>query len=190
MNIYITKIGNTPISELIKLAKPNFGKGYLNKKYFSLVFNSSKYDGWIVLNESDQLIGFLVVYLSSAIEVMNKVHDNSIVNEIDHQVICIDTIVIHSDYRKKGIGRLLLNKGLQNYNKNNGFVMYAWSQKGVVSLQSLANYYEFKKVKEYPGLWRLNCEKELFICPAKGNSKDCCCSAVLYSLKQIRRHIQ
>jgi GNAT superfamily N-acetyltransferase len=184
MNFSLINIDDVPVSELIELADSSLGEGYLNESYFNLTFNSSKYEGWAVMNDSDESIAFLVVYLSSNKEVIEKVNDESIKGKLDNQIVCIDTIVVHPNYRKKGIGKILLNKAIQKYNKKYAFVMCAWSQKGLISIQSLANYYNFKELKEYPDLWRFDCEEGDFNCPAKVSDKACCCSMVLYYLKQ------
>lgn len=185
MNFNIKNIEEVSIKDLINLAQPNLGEGYLDTEYFNLVFNSEKYAGWAVLNELNQLVAFLAVYKTSNKEVVDKLNDYSIKSELDEQIICIDTMVVHKNYRKKGIGKLLISKTLEKHKKENGYVMYTWSQKGKINMLNIANYFQFKKIKEYHDLWRSDCENGTFNCPALGKEKICCCSTVLYYLKQV-----
>ena len=184
MNFKITKIEGVFIPELVKLADLSLGIEYVNEEYFSLVLKSNDYDGWIVLDDNNKLIAFLTSYVTSVNEIVKIVNDESLRIKLGDKIICIDKLVVNANYRKMGIGKKLLDVFFQGHLDNYEVIMYAWNQKGVINMERLANYYRFKKLNEYHEIWALECEENRFTCPVKQKNERCCCSAVLYYLKQ------
>lgn len=186
MNFKIITIAEVPVLDLVNLASPVLGIGYLDKAYFMNALSAITYDGWAVCTEDNLLIGFLIVYRTTAAEVLQQVKNDTIISNLDQHICCIDTVVIAAEYRKKGIGSLLMKKAIQTYKQNHGFLLYAWKLNEKINIQRLAEAFQFKVISKPEQLWKTDCENSIFLCPAKEIDHACSCTAVLYYLKQTK----
>ncbi|MCT4579780.1 MAG: GNAT family N-acetyltransferase [Flavobacteriales bacterium] len=181
MNFNLTPLTKNRIDELVLLAAPHLGEGYLNHDYFDQVIVSQQYDGWCLINENHELIAFLVFYRTSPDEVVNRVGDDSIKNALNDKIVCMDTMVVASSYRKKGVGRFLIKRAIDHFQGEYGFIMYAWKQKKQINMERIAHYFHFKVLGEYSDLWKEDCEQGLFKCPSKQQEEQQChCATILY----------
>lgn len=177
MNFDLVDISSVAINKLVQLSVPALGEGYLTKKYFIKINKSDNYKGIAVVYKGE-LVAFLVYYFTTRNEVVKNINDLSIASCLDNDIICIDTIVVRAEYRKKGIGKELIKNIVNKYEKKFSFLMYAWNQDGVVNMKKIAEDFFFKPIGEYARIWEKDCKKGVFKCPAK-KGKGCMCSAVL-----------
>jgi predicted GNAT family acetyltransferase len=184
MNLTTIKIQKEWIKDLILLSNECLGKGYLTASYFNKVIINECYEGYCIV-DGEKLIAFFVYYKTDHRKIIKNLNDKSLNLVLDKNIICIDTIVVSSEYRKLGIGKSLIYKVIKNNKKNYGFVIHAWKYKEVINMEGVANYFSFSLIKEYPDLWKNDCQNNSFICPVK-NEEDlkCNCSCALFYLKQ------
>lgn len=177
MNFEYINLINIPNQDLMILSDPHLGKGYLDVNYFDKVKKSSVYKGIGVVFEN-KLIAFLTYYFTNKNHVFSITNDSSLGRILNDKIICLDTMVVNPDYRKKGIGRSLIENVVSNYKNEYGFLMYTWNQQGKINMLRIGEDFNFNKVGEYTEIWKDDCEKNRFICPAK-NGEICLCSTVL-----------
>ncbi len=181
MNFNLIPLTTDRVDDLVKLASPHLGEGYLDREYFFNSVTSNNYDGWCVVDEKNELVAFLIYYKTGEKEVVNKVGDRGIKEFLDSKIICLDTMVVAPKYRKMGVGKWLIEQAIKRLQKEYGFLMYAWNQRGKINMEKIANSFAFKLLGEYKELWKSDCENNLFKCPAKKSGIEACvCSTVLY----------
>jgi len=182
MAINILNIEQKHISALISLSNRGLGKGYLTEAYFNRVLNHNNYYGWVVLNEEESVVAFLIAYQTSTPEIIHKLNDDSLSSFFNQTTICLDTMVVDSKFRNKGLGKRLIQNALTYFSSPTvGFIMYAWKTKGKTNMQRIAHFFNFKQLKEYPDLWKKDCLNNLFVCPEKANN-TCNCTTIIYYL--------
>ena len=180
MNIKTLPIREDWIEELVDLSDLHLGKGYLTKEYFIDVINNELYEG-VSAFEGKKLIAFLIYYTTNRSQVIDKLEDKSLSAIIDSEIICFDTMVVALTHRKQGVGKKLINSIITNKKKKVGFIMYTWKQDGIINMKSIAEYFQFNQIKEYPDLWKYECENNSFNCPVKTKDNTfCLCSCMLY----------
>lgn len=180
-NFDIVDISTVSVEKLALLAEPSLGKGYLSTDYFKNINKSSRYEGKAVICKGE-LVAFLVYYFTNKNDVVEKLNDLALLQDLDNEIICLDTMVVNPKYRMQGVGKELIEVTINKYNKRFGFLMYAWSQQGKINMKRIADDFLFEQKGEYTELWKEDCEKGCFICPAKKN-KVCICSTVLFYRK-------
>ena len=171
------------IEDLVQMANQALGMNYLDVDYFNKVINSPVYYSWIIFSETNQPIAFLVAYKTSKQEIQNYLTDFSLSNQLDENTVCFDTMVVLPNERNKGIGKELIKNAISYFPKNS-YIMYAWKNKKIINMESIARFFNFKVLKEYPKLWEEDCLANKFSCPAKEEGK-CSCSTVVYYFSPI-----
>ncbi len=184
MNLTTVKIKKEWTNDLVLLSDEFLGKGYLTASYFNKVIANKRYDGYCVFDR-EKLIAFFVCYKTDNRKIVNNLKDESLALILDANIICIDTMVVSLEYRKQGIGKSLINSVIKTNRANYGFIIHAWKYNGSINMAGIANYFSFFLVKEYPDLWKNDCQDNNFICFVKKEEEiECRCSCALFYLKQ------
>lgn len=131
------------------------------------------------------VVGFGLVKATSASRTLNKLGDLPLdVNLAVHdgKVALIQTVAVHAEHRRHGIGEALL-LSMQDFLEKLGkrlIVVPAWKNKNGVSLAGILarNAYEpFMLFKRY---WKDSCDRKEFACPSRTREDTCGCDAVWY----------
>ncbi len=176
--LLIQHIDEVEIPELIQLSKKSLGEGYLTIDYFKKVVFSERYYSWKIVDEKNGLIAFLVAYKTSFEEVYEKTGNRNVTEKMEIPLYCLDTMVVETSYRRKGLGKRLINEAIQSLGEGSHYIMYTWKQGEKINMQGIAEFFQFYPLKEYNGFWEKGCVNGEFKCPAK--IEKCVCSMVLY----------
>lgn len=88
------------------------------------------------------MLGFITLFYPNSKEFLKKSKGKLKVNT---KLMVLDTIVVHPDFQKKGIGKKLMNKALKNFEKHK-IICPAWHSKNGTHLKQLLIKSGFKKI--------------------------------------------
>ena len=92
---------------------------------------------------------------------------------------CLDTMVVASNYKRKGIGKRLIGEAICELGEDSHYIMYTWKQGEKINMRGIAEFFQFQVLSDYKAYWEKECDKGLFQCPARTDDK-CTCSMSLY----------
>ena len=167
------------IDACVNLSSEAFGFNYRTRSDFESYVHSP---AAVVALDGEQIVGFSMGSLADTLfsQVWN-------VGTIDSRAVVgvYDVMVVHPDYRRRGIGEQLMVKMLEGLCAQVDLIYaFAWRYEGKVNMEGLFAAHGFDYLMDLDKPWKKGCESRKFECPVYHAA--CKCDAVLYRKVVIR----
>lgn len=179
------------ITIVSKIITEEIGDNYFTKNDFLLFISNPLYFSYVAIIDST-IVGFGVAY----IDTINTIIDTSLSGELQRlfengiNVGYIKTIAIDKSFQKKGIGSLICETLINDFNNSNtkAIISTAWEIGEKINSDRMFKSFGINKICKIPEYWKVESLLKNYQCSNCGKP-PCLCSAVIYGKKLYKNFL-